>query len=283
MKLNIFKREEVTPEEQARREALKSAERALKESEKEHESRVKQGQRLLVQAEKQHEGAVKDVQKELQAAQKDYDKGIKSAEKRLRDAEQSGQKKLGNYKDVTLYEDRITTAQGTAKLTPDVTASADTAGNLAVTKRITLTRLAAGGIIGGLVFQKKQKHDTRELYLLVETPEFASVTQGSAEDGSKVRDLAAKIVTAGRNAANVARLREQAIDSAKRELEQARLNRSAVEGAQARLRQVEADVTTVQAAKTVLAEIESDTSEVDERRRELEAAQRLEIEQASSR
>jgi flagellin-like hook-associated protein FlgL len=273
MKLKIFKRQEVTPEEQGRREALKHAERALKQSEKEHESRVKERQKLLVQAERQHEGAVKDARKEVQGAEKAYDKGVKTAEKRLRDAEQSGGKKLGSYKDVTLYEDRITTAQGTAKLTPDVTASADTAGNLAVTKRITLTRLAAGGIIGGLVFQKKQKHDTRELYLLVETPEFASVTQGGAEDGTKVRDLAAKITTAGRNAAKVARLREHAIESARRELEEARSNRSAIESAVARLRQVEGDVTAVQAAKTALGEIESDTSEIDERRRELGAVQ----------
>jgi DNA repair exonuclease SbcCD ATPase subunit len=196
---------------------------------------------------------------------------LKSAEKALRDAEQSGQKKLGSYKDVTLYEDRVKTAQGTAKLTPEVTASADTAGNLAVTKRITLTRLAAGGIVGGLVFQKKQKHDTRELYLLVETPEFANVTEGNADDGAKVRELAAKITTAGRNAANVARLREQAIESAKRELEQARSDRTAIETAEDALRQVEADLTAVESARTALAEIEADTSEIEKRRIELDA------------
>lgn len=62
-------------------------------------------------------------------------------------------------------------------------ASVDTAGNLAVTRRVTVTRLVAGGVILGLLFKKAKKHDSRELYLVVETPEVVSSIKCDPNEG----------------------------------------------------------------------------------------------------
>ena len=85
-------------------------------------------------------------------------------------------------------------------------AAVDAAGNLAVTKRSTLTRMAAGGVLlgpvgllGGGMMKKTQKHDTRELYLLIETPTFVAALACKPDDGAKVRAFAAKVKTAYRS------------------------------------------------------------------------------------
>src|SRR5690349_18219323 len=120
MRLSL-KREELAPEEQARRSVLKEAQRQLKEAEKAHEQRVK------------------NAKKAYAAAQKAQASGLKDVERRLADARKD--RKLGSLAGVTLYEDRIETPDGVAELSDEVRADVDTAGNLAVSSRVTATRL----------------------------------------------------------------------------------------------------------------------------------------------
>src|SRR4051812_13894863 len=155
-------RSQLSPEEKERRAALRSAD-------KEHRAELRSAYKNVERAEKDHRRAVHDAEKTVAKLQKP--------------------KTLGRYRQTTLTEVTISGPGGSGQLTPEVLATVDTAGNLAVTKRITLTRLAAGGIVGGLVFQKKQKHDSRELYLMVEGPDFAILQECSPEDGAKVRKL----------------------------------------------------------------------------------------------
>src|SRR2546426_438490 len=62
-----------------------------------------------------------------------------------------------------------------------VQARVETSGNVFITQRPTLTRMALGAalpgtaLIPGLAFQKKKKHDHRQLYLIVEHPEWSIV------------------------------------------------------------------------------------------------------------
>ena len=104
-----------------------------------------------------------------------------------------------------LRYDCLKTPDGTAYFADGPTkTTVDTAGNLAVTKRATLTRMAAGGlltlpfaplgaVIAGAGFKKGKKLDTRELYLMIETPNFVSVNQFKPDEGKEVRKFAAKI------------------------------------------------------------------------------------------
>lgn len=262
MKLNIFKREELSSEEEARRAKLRDTKAGLKEAEKEYERRVKDARKLLSESEKEHERAVKEARSQLERAQKEYDKAVRAAEKRVADAQASGRRKLGSYKTVTLHEDRIVTADGSCDLSPEVTATVDTAGNLQVNKRVTLTRWAVAGPFA-LAMRKKEKHDTRELWLLVETPNFASVLQCDTNDGAKVRELAAKITTSGRNAASIAQTRARAIEEAEHELPRIREDRSAIERAQQNLTQVETDRAAVGAAREALERTEADHDDVE--------------------
>lgn len=261
MKLKIFKREELSPEEEARRAKLKELKADLKEAGKEYEQRVNHARKLLSESEKEHERAVKEARSQLDRAQKDHDKAVKAAEKRLADVRASGRRKLGSYKTVTLYEDRIETPDGNCGLSPEVTATVDTAGNLQVNKRVTLTRWAVAGPFA-LAMRKKEKQDTRELWLLVETPSFASVIQCDVNDAAKVRELAAKITTAGRHAASVEQAREQSISEADRELPRVRGDRGAIERSQENLARVEGETLAIGTARDALEKEEANRGDV---------------------
>lgn len=104
---------------------------------------------------------------------------------------------------VVLYEDRIETPQGSSWLSPAVNATVDTAGNLTVERRATLTRVAAGGLLlgpfgmlAGGMLKKKAKDDGRELYLLIETPDFVGLFPCDPKRGAAVRQFTARIRTA---------------------------------------------------------------------------------------
>jgi hypothetical protein len=101
-------------------------------------------------------------------------------------------------KDFALYHDRLQTPHGTAYFSDGpVRATVDTAGNLAVGRRATLTRMAAGGllfgalgaVVAGAGFKKDKRYDERELYLLVEAPKFASIGEFEPEYGAQVREF----------------------------------------------------------------------------------------------
>jgi hypothetical protein len=123
---------------------------------------------------------------------------------------------------MTLYDGKLETPQGVIDLTREAaTATCDTAGNLAVTKRVTVTRLVAGGIIGGLLFQKKQKHDTRELYLLVESESVASIIECDPDKGGAARGFAVEVNNAAKTAKTLPERRDQAIAAAKDRVQRA--------------------------------------------------------------
>ena len=225
--MGFFKRARLTAEEQASRDAVRAARSALKE------------------AEGTYAKSVKEAQKQLNKTRKTHESAVKSAEKRLA---QAGHKKLGTLAGVTLFDDWIDTPQGSGALTPAVTAMCDTAG--AIEKRVTATRLLTTGIFA---FAWKKKTDNRELYLLVDHPEFMSAQRVDPKQGVAARQFAASITTAARQ-----------IETTK-----ARIAREKAEAA-SNLELVKANVSALETAEAEVVRVTSDTELVDQRRLELE-------------
>lgn len=211
---------------------------------------VKERRNSLRRVTKEHDRAVRRAARVLAAAQRDYADAVSAAEKSLSIA--TWPKLIHSMAGITLTEDSIRTPQGTAPLGPGVTATVDTAGNLAMTKRVTLTRLVGLGLIGGLIFQKKQRVDTRELYLLVETPEFASIVQCRPDKGPQVRRFAVQINNAARGAKAARAARRQMIAAAQARLEAVTADRRAIEEAEAALAGVRSDRAAIEAAEAQL-------------------------------
>jgi hypothetical protein len=80
----------------------------------------------------------------------------------------------------------------------------ETAGQLMHSKRPTLTRMAMGSVlpgtalIPGLALQKTEIHDTRELFFLVEHPEWHRLVKIDPQYAAGVRELVVAVNQAAR-------------------------------------------------------------------------------------
>ena len=114
---------------------------------------------------------------------------------------------IGQCGDLTIYSDHISTPSGDVIIDEHVRAHVETAGTVAVTQRPTMTRMALGAalpgtaLIPGFAFQKKKVHDYRELYFIVEHPDWARVVSLSAAYGDAARQIAAHLNRAARRVA----------------------------------------------------------------------------------
>jgi hypothetical protein len=231
-----------------------------------------------------HERALHAAERELRDVTRVYTQRVVQAEKELRSLTSAynkrltvatgavahatlvknrgeGQRFLGSYRGkkgwVKLWEHEIRTPEGSARFTDGlVEAIVDTAGNLAVTKRATLTRFVALGGIGALVFKKTEKHDARELYLLIEAPAFATVIACRPDKGAEVRQFAAKITTTARTAMTAVEKRAQGLEEAQQTLTTIRNDDAALKAiavVRATLEAARADRAAIEAAETKMA------------------------------
>lgn len=221
----------------------------------------------LREAERAHRRAVRDAEEELARCQSAYDKSVASAQQHLATLRDPRGKRLKRCQGVTLFERTIATPQGTVSLV-GVRASVDTAGNLAVTKRATLTRTAAGAlvagpvgaVVGGAGFKKTKKIDTRELYLNIEAPTLSCVVRCPPDSGARVRSFAAAVNTAASLAATDEPRRPHRIRLAEEALAAAQAARDPVEAAQRKAAKVAVD-------PHLLATVDSARQELDAYRR----------------
>lgn len=103
-----------------------------------------------------------------------------------------------------LFSDRIRTPEGDFPLTPNVRASVETSGSLAVTQRLTVTRMLVFGIFS-LAAPKKTRTDTRKLYVVVEGDDFQSVIKLAASRETAARKFAAQVTTQAKRTGPVLR------------------------------------------------------------------------------
>lgn len=211
------------------------------------------------------------AEKGLTAATKERTHRLKSCEKALAQAHAAAGRPIASYRgrdcgaSVTpLY---LEVPQGRFALTPAVTATVDTAGNLATSSRSTLTRIAAGGllfgpvgaIIGG-VAKKTRVHDTRELYLLMQGDTFATLITCAPDDGQRVRHFAAVVRQAALNSDAARAYQAQAVAYAEQALALEQQNVGAVDAARHSLEAATADTARMDAAAAALAQQQPPTA-----------------------
>lgn len=214
-------------------------------------------ERELHDAELEYSAAVKAAEKSLKLEEKAQNSKVKEAQKQVVSAQALGSKRLGSYGGLTLTETNMFTSSATIPLTSDITASVETAGNLAVKSRSTLTRIAAGGllfgpagaIVGG-VAKKSSNVDKRELYLLIEGDSFSELIVCKPDDGAKVRQFAIQIKQSAKAANSVREHRQIAIDQAKQNLAEVEADTVLLDQALAFLESTKADTSRIEIAKS---------------------------------
>lgn len=163
------------------RAELRSAKRKLRGAETDHAAAVRDAERRRDEAVDAHQARIARAKDELEA--------LRDPRGRI----------LATYRGHTLHEHVIVTPKGESSLV-GASAVVDTAGNLTTTSRATLTRMAAGGVVAGPVgailslgFKKSKNIDRREVYLLIDAGEAASVTDCPGDAGLVARAFAMQV------------------------------------------------------------------------------------------
>jgi hypothetical protein len=222
---------------------LKQARQAVRDAEAAYKSRCRTAERALEDAERAHARRVRDTEKALDLAQQqcqaDVDRAHWAAEFARSGAVED------SYGEVRLYPDRLETPQGAVALSPAVRATVE-----------------ATGI-------QTEKSDTRETLLLLDTPAFDAVIRVNPSDTTRVREFAARINTAAKNAEARKREHAAALAAAEGELSRVRADRTAIERAEAELARAQADTEPTRLASAALERARAATDELDAARARL--------------
>ncbi len=170
------------PLDRSERRALKAARRAVRD------------------AERAHAMAIAEAHRRVRDTEISRSNQLQIADTQLAEAESPSGKRIGEYRGVVLHERTLTTPKGGTVWLRGCSADVESGGNLSMSHRPTLTRMAAGGLLfggigmlGSLAAQKREVADKRELYLLIQTGEGGMVLQCPPDDGLVVRQFAMAI------------------------------------------------------------------------------------------
>lgn len=222
---------------------LDAARRRLKDAEDTYRDRVKVTREAEARARREYDQALKAANKQLQQARKSHSQGVSRAQKELESA-RTGQL-LANYGSVRVFENRLQAPEGTVALSSAIKATAHVSG------------------------EQTKKTDTREVVLEIDTPNFDSITQCNRADGTRVREFAAKLNTAAKNADAHRNNYEKRLAEAQSQRESAEANTAPIENAAAVVAATEADTEGVDLAESARIAAEADMTELEAAREHL--------------
>jgi hypothetical protein len=208
----------------------------------------------LSAVQQEHQRQIKAADKQVKAADRSYSSAVNTVRRDLQQARSA--KKLARFKtdyvggwkdafagtrECVLYDDRIKTPSGEHALTASTSAMVDTAGNFMHSSRSTVTRMAAGtaiagplGFLVGVAAKKGKTVDSRELFLMIEGPDWAdSLVCEPDKDARKVREFAQAVNLAARNVERVTAAREKRVRELEEHLRRVEADRGAIEQAEA--------------------------------------------------
>jgi hypothetical protein len=204
-------------------------------------------EREMYDAERQHQAAVERAQETVERTQETWIPRVKKAEEAVSEAHGIGQRPLGSYGKVDLFEDHVETPQGSQRFgVGQVDALVDNASSLAAGREPALSR-AGKEVLQELVARGAGAEGMRALYLLVETPIFVTVVEVKEGDEAKARQFSHSINSAAASVAAVAQEREQALARTQAELDATEAERDAA----------------LTAARNELALVKADTRRLD--------------------
>jgi hypothetical protein len=194
------------------KEALRRATDSVRAALKERQQRVASATKQRDGAQKRHTGEVGKLQKALQEAVKP-------------------RKLAGGWGvpgGASLFYDHVVVKGVSRPLGPEVSAVVDSAGNISRTRRHTLTRFALIGVFS-IFTPKGTKHDDRELFLLLEGPDWAELLKCDPNKQALVRSFAQQLNLAARNVEKNRAAQQQQVAAAESALRQARANTTDIE------------------------------------------------------
>lgn len=123
-----------------------------------------------------------------------------------------------------------------------------------------------GALIGGAGFKKKTEHDSRELYLMVETASLVAVVKCPPDHGMQARSFAARIQTAAKQAEQIAAERPRQINAVEIRLVAARNDTRLVESTERSVTQANGDPIMLAAVEDTLRALDNHASKAPQRK-----------------
>lgn len=259
----LTKRVELRAIEKKQRAVDRAARQELKEQRKPLADRRKA-------AEKDYARRAREAEHNCSKRKLEADRQLRAAHDEVELAEAVGRQKVVGFKgrdgSIEAYENHIIVGDRSFEMSTSVRATVNSSGNFFQHSRSTLTRMAAGGALfgpvgalaGGMV-KKTKTHDTRELYLLVESDEFAAVITCNPNDGQSAQRAAAAINNAAKTSDGLEERRAVGIASGKEKLQAAQVaHASQVADAEADRRRLKGERSELDEAKAALDRFDAD-------------------------
>lgn len=203
---------------------------------------------------------LKEARSTFAKAQKRYESNVKERSKAAKKAADRQLVAALPWKGLMVFDDHLSVGRSKHLLTPTTDAVVDSAGNISVTRRHTLTRFALIGPLS-LFTPKKTDHDKRQLVLYIEGDDWVEVVELNSDKVAEAKRVAGAINTAAKTVRETLRKRRQAILDANSAVESACAQIEEMEAAKSRIQEAWSNSGNVQRLVTEIEELADQLSE----------------------